>query len=219
MNSRCETRLFDCLHRIPFGRASGRATPDLGPLVPLLEGLPRAMPPVGLLAGIEASIDQIEQARRAEGTAHGRAGAGWRMVLGGLLGAAIAASVFLMTMALPITPESGEMAAMAILAGTDETRLLHVRKSEGGRYLRLQYGGPTARADRDLELWLLAEDEAVPRSLGLLSAKGGTTILPLAQALRAGDELMLSEEPRGGSILKVPSGPVVLRGTVGGDGS
>ncbi|TCO80290.1 anti-sigma-K factor RskA [Plasticicumulans lactativorans] len=68
--------------------------------------------------------------------------------------------------------------------------------------------------DRSFELWLLPPGGEAPRSLGLLSASGGTR-LPLARDLLAvlpGAGLAVSLEPVGGSPTGQPTGPVLYLG-------
>ena len=67
--------------------------------------------------------------------------------------------------------------------------------------------------EKDYELWLLSKDKnTAPRSMGLLPAQGSEKLpLDLSAALSQAAGLAVSIEPRGGSLLAVPSGPVVFQ--------
>ena len=93
-------------------------------------------------------------------------------------------------------------------------RVLRAEAIGGGRYLRLEHSGSPAPADRALELWVIAMNDGVPRSLGLLAATGKITILPLAAAIGPGDVLAVSQEPAGGSPAAGPTGPVLISAVV-----
>ncbi|WP_225883223.1 anti-sigma factor [Sphingomonas aliaeris] len=73
-----------------------------------------------------------------------------------------------------------------------------------------------ADAKQSAELWIIGAD-ATPRSLGLLSGKGATT-LTVNRAhralLAAGATLAVSLEAVGGSPTGLPQGPVVAKGTL-----
>ena len=74
-----------------------------------------------------------------------------------------------------------------------------------------------ADANRTAELWVIPVGEAVPHSLGLLHAHGGTALkLSADQRARiaAGATLAVSLEPIGGSPTGLPTGPVVATGAL-----
>ncbi len=75
--------------------------------------------------------------------------------------------------------------------------------------------GPTPTAaiasGRVLELWALAPDAGVPVSLGVLPGAGAAH---LHAAVRPGTQLLLSQEPAGGSPTGQPTGPVVYSGII-----
>lgn len=83
------------------GRRSpaGRCTPGPGGLVALLEYLPPAPPPEGLLARIENRLDAVERARSIAEARSVRTHVRWRLlgaaVAGALAGAAAMAAVLL----------------------------------------------------------------------------------------------------------------------------
>ncbi len=67
--------------------------------------------------------------------------------------------------------------------------------------------------DRDLELWLLRDGEAVPRPLGVLPA-AGLRLAPGTLPPAGGAKLLVSLEPRGGSRTGLPTGPVLYGGAI-----
>lgn len=196
---------------------AGRRELDLGDLVPLLEFLPPAPPPVGLLAGIEARVDMLERQRSVAKAQTRQNRTIRRTLFAGLTGAFVSAAA--MTVVVLVDPlglrKDNEPVLLADLAGSAGTRVLRAETVEDGRYLRLRHVGPPIAADRDLELWLIPGGVGVPRSLGLLAARGNVTVLPLEHEIRAGDVLALSEEPAGGSPTGGPTGPVLIQAFVG----
>ena len=68
-------------------------------------------------------------------------------------------------------------------------------------------------ADRSLELWAVPASGA-PRSLGLVDQAQGATVLR-AQLLRDTAAFAVSIEPRGGSPVGAPTGPVISVGKLG----
>lgn len=194
----------------------GRREPDLSVLAPLLEFLPPAPPPVGLLARIERRVDMLRRAQSIADMKAKRKRKVQRTLMAGLAG--ILAGVAAMTAIVMFDPigvrNNREPTLLAILAGSEGARVLRVESVEGGRFLRLQHAGPQASASRDLELWLIPGGDGAPVSLGLLAGKGNVTVLPREYRIRAGDVLALSEEPAGGSPTGRPTGPVLVRAFV-----
>ena len=67
-----------------------------------------------------------------------------------------------------------------------------------------------APAGRSFELWALPQGATVPVSLGLISS-GGQVIRP-PQRGQAGEQLLVSDEPAGGSPTGAPTGSVLFGG-------
>ncbi len=199
------------------GFRSVAIAPETGGLVALLEYLPPAPPPEGLLARIENRLDAIERTRSIAEARSSRAHARWRVLgaalTGALAGTAAMAAVLLADPA-GVRP-GGEPVPLAVLTSADGARLLRAGTVADGRFVRLDHAGMPAGADRSLVLWVIAEGGGAPRSLGLLAAKGQVTVLPLSLAIGAGDVLALSEEPAGGSPGAGPTGPVLISAVVG----
>jgi anti-sigma-K factor RskA len=83
--------------------------------------------------------------------------------------------------------------------------------SADGKALVLRpVGGVSVDAARALELWAVPAQGA-PRSLGLVSAQGATTVVR-AELLRNTAAFAVSLEPAGGSKTGAPSGPILSLG-------
>ena len=95
-------------------------------------------------------------------------------------------------------------------AGTPGATFL-VRISENGAAVVIAATVPQQVPGRALELWALASGAAAPTSLGLLPT-GGSAILRVPA--RAGTQLLVSDEPAGGSPTGQPTGPVRYQGTI-----
>ena len=197
----------------PFARLLGRADPldrrprgmpDLRLLTPLLELVPPAPPPLGLLIRIE---QQIGAARRSRWMPQRMAGVG-------LIGAASGAAAMLAL--VPLMPAHGPEAPLplAMMDGADRVAMLSARTLGDGRYLRIDHFGLQVPAGRAFELWLLRDGSGRPESLGLLAAGSGMTVLVLGQRISAGDVLAISEEPLGGAAGPGPTGPVIVTARV-----
>ena len=214
MSLQADYSLVDRLCRLPWGCVEARERPDLAPLLPLLESLPPATPPVGLLAGIEACIEDIDRKDRGgRGKRLWRARP-WRHALAVAMGLLAGMAILFWLLAVPVPGVDGGQTVTALLEGREPERLLYVRSEAGGKYLALHYGGPARSPGRDLEVWRRAPGARLPRSLGLLGVKGTTTILPLTWHLRPGEVILVTEEPAGGSPLTFPTGRVLMEGIV-----
>ena len=73
-------------------------------------------------------------------------------------------------------------------------------------------GAPAPRAGRDFQLWALPRGATRPVSLGVLPA-GDTVIRPPDRPL-ADEQLLVSDEPAGGSPTGLPTGAVLFGGTL-----
>lgn len=85
------------------------------------------------------------------------------------------------------------------------------------RVLTIRPVADVAPGDQALELWLVASDDAPPRSLGLLNSNASSSlVLPAAwtNTEAAPAVLAISLEPVGGSPTGLPTGPVVYQGSI-----
>ena len=74
---------------------------------------------------------------------------------------------------------------------------------------------PEIAQDRSFQLWLLKPDDGSEVSLGLLSDRSGQSVLIKANGLTPDAvAYAVSIEPRGGSLVDSPSGPVLYQGSI-----
>jgi anti-sigma-K factor RskA len=202
-------RLLAHLHAFAgLRQASGTASgmPDLNLLAPLLECLPPAPPPPGLLARIEERIDPPATARPR-----------WplrRCILAaGFSAAAAGAMAVFALMTLSDAGSSRVPLALEVVDGAERVAMLDAGTIDGGRYLQLDHLGLRAPEGNTLDLWLVRRGGR-PEFLGMLAVESGVTVLPLSRRLSDGDVLAVSEETFGGATRNGPSGPVILTARV-----
>ena len=195
-------------------RCGSGCTDELALLAPLLQLVPPAPLPVGLLARIEAQIDAGERRMRAGKPENQHIWLGMRTLSAGVAGA-LAGGVVSALLALPIMLSGCAPAYLTTLELEQPPLSLRIDSVACGRYIHLHHFGSGAVADHALELWLVPQSGGVPRSLGLVSAKGDSTVLLLETPVLAGDVLAISQEPPMGSPFDRPSGPVLVSAMVG----
>lgn len=204
---------------IPFtdtlGRLLGYAQPhELRPygahklqlLTPLLELVPPAPPPPGLLPLIENQIGTRQRPLMAPRL---------RLAMAWMLGAASGAAAVFALIQMSDDRGLGTPLPLTIVNGAERVAMLSARTLQHGQYLRIDHFGLRADASGSLELWLLQGSSGRLRPLGLLASDSGVTVIPLAEAIESGDLLAFSEEEPGGSSDPGPSGPVVVTARVG----
>ncbi len=160
------------------------------------------VPAPDMLTAIEARL--FPQTARPSVPSRAR-GALWRWVSG----AAVAAAVVLVGMAMLAPPAPGLVAVLS----TADARLTYEVRHFGNELQVTRVAGVPAVAGRVHELWLIAPG-AAPVSLGLLDAPELVVAYPHPPE---GWTLAVSIEPEGGSPIGTPTGPVILTAAVGAD--
>ena len=130
-----------------------------------------------------------------------------------LLGAGLAGALALVALLIlpPPAPPTPEAPVVATLVAEGQTLVYAARyDAAAGELIVTRTGGEAAEATKVHELWLIAGG-AAPLSLGLIDATGLRRALP---ALPPGAVLAISLEPAGGAPDGVPTGPVLVTGTV-----
>ena len=130
-----------------------------------------------------------------------------------LLGAGLAGALALVALLIlpPPAPPTPEAPVVATLAAEGQALVYAARyDAAAGELIVTRTGGEAAEATKVHELWLIAGG-AAPLSLGLIDATGLRRALP---ALPPGAVLAISLEPAGGAPDGVPTGPVLVTGTV-----
>ena len=141
----------------------------------------------------------------------------WRSVglwRGLTLGATAAAAALAFVLLRPVAAVQPDLLAALSPAGTPGATFL-VRIGPDGSATVVATTAPDQAPGRALQLWALPAGGTVPISLGVLPPDGRAQLRAPA---RAGTQLLLSDEPEGGSPTGQPTGPVRYQGaiTVGG---
>ena len=103
-----------------------------------------------------------------------------------------------------------ERLAAALGPINDPARFLAEAREDGSLAIT-GLGNPVAPAGRTFQLWALPQGATAPVSLGVLPPN--SRVVAPGHA-RAGDQLLVSVEPAGGSPTGAPTGPVVFGGTL-----
>ena len=182
-------------------------------LAPLTELAPPVTPPAAIWSRIAAGAG-LPQAAPLRPASPWRAlwndAALWRWTTAASLAAA--AALLLVALFRPL-PAPHQAAALLPVGGAPAAFVAQVLPGGG---LSLRAVTPVAvAAGKDLELWALPPGAAQPVALGLIPAAA----LRLAVAhpdvrLIPRTQLMVSQEPKGGSPTGKPSGPVLFAGTL-----
>ena len=143
----------------------------------------------------------------------------WRAlgILPALICAGAAALVLILTLQFgnymqPATPVARHMAEMV---AEDQSIIIAAAFVEDSNTLFVEWQVGERLPERDVELWLIAEGEAI--SLGILSNEGRLTEVPVREDLRSllmGGALAVTDEPVGGSPEGVATGDLLAIGDI-----
>jgi anti-sigma-K factor RskA len=161
---------------------------------------------LALATGIDSVI--IGDVRR---TPPRRSGSGaWKGMTFGSL--ALAAGMAYLLLVKPPTPAAPQplIAALSPYGSPGATFL--VRVGSNGQATVVAVGDTNVPTGRVLELWAVS-GTAAPVSMGLLPLNGRG---PMTIPVQNGTQLLVSQEPPGGSPTKAPTGPVVYAGKLTG---
>jgi anti-sigma-K factor RskA len=124
---------------------------------------------------------------------------------------AIAASLALFAfLPRPATPVADQARFAAALSPLSSPAKFMVQTRADGSIEVISLDGTPAPAGRSYQLWALPQGATVPASLGVLSP-GQQIVTPPARA-SAQEQLLVSDEPAGGSPTGAPTGPVLFGG-------
>lgn len=180
-------------------------------LAPLADLVPPAAAPsilwrrLALATGIDSVIQPAGSPRRETGRSAGR----WRATAVGFM--AIAASLAFLLLTKPSAGPEPLIAALSPYGGPGAAFL--VRVGADGVATVVAVGDTNLPQGKSLELWAVMAGATVPVSMGLLPTNGRATLTVPAQS---GTQLLVSQEPAGGSPTKQPTGPVVYAGKLTG---
>lgn len=191
-------------------------------LAPLAETVPKQVPPPMLWRrlALATGLEDAPAVRTQPGAAASPAPSGFRRVWRSpglwrtttVASLAIAASLAWLMFAQPVPAGGQLLAALSPYGGPGANYL--VRVDARGVATVVAVGDPGTPQGRALELWAVASTGARPVSLGLLPGRGGRGTLAVPS--RAGTQLLVSQEPEGGSPTGQPTGPVVYAGQLTG---
>ena len=133
----------------------------------------------------------------------------WRAATAGAL--AVAASLAFLLYNRPATPPQPLLAALTPASAPGATFL--VRVEPDGTATIVAVSSPGVPQGRSLQLWALRANSTVPVNLGLLPDSGRAR---LQVREPQGTQLLVSQEPLGGSPQAGPTGPVVFKGSLTG---
>lgn len=179
-------------------------------LFPLCAALPNIDPPEYVLKKLLLKIDSKQTTTNFWDSVQF-----WRNF--GLTAATVAAALFIFTM-LPVTkiqqPQGTQLVAMLNNDKSEPTWFIQYESS--GKSLTIKNVRSHAITDQQaFELWMLPNGNQPPVSLGLVS-KTGETKISLSEAqiktLANSSALAISLEPKGGSPIGAPTGPVLFSG-------
>jgi anti-sigma-K factor RskA len=167
-------------------------------LVPLTASVPPVAPSPAVWRGIEQQLFGETATAGAAASVQQRITRWWER-LGLWQGLAGATSLATLALAVALSLPGPVQPPVVVVMGAD------------GRSLVLKpLAGVTVTAAQALELWAVPPKGA-PRSLGLVSNKGATTVLR-EHLLQGTAAFAVSVEPTGGSPTGAPTGPVVSVG-------
>jgi anti-sigma-K factor RskA len=198
-------------------------------LTPLTALAGETTPPSELWDAVTASLDgalpgaAAPQPRRQPGGRDARRGPGARAVaawrataLGAMAVAAGLAGLLVWRIEAPVQPAAPRLtprfAMILPLQQTPGGWLVEVQPD--GRIRAVAQGNVSHAADRDFELWALADHATRPVPLGLLPVGAGSADLPPGNLPKQNFKLLVSLEPKGGSPTGLPTGPVMFGGDV-----
>lgn len=185
------------------------------------------MPSAAVWAGVQKRLFGSETALvNAAGSASGvSTPLAWWQRLGlwqGLSGAALAAVVAMgVWVQQPVEPSGGSQPPIVVMlspnlpagSSTNGAQFVVSLNADGRSLVLKPVNAPALEATKALELWAVPAQGA-PRSLGLVSASAGTTVLR-AGLLSGTAAFAVSIEPAGGSPTGAPTGPIVSLGKLG----
>ncbi|MGY0193673.1 anti-sigma factor [Leptothrix sp. BB-4] len=185
-------------------------------LMPLAQAVPPVTPPARVWVSIEQHLFGARRRATADAPAAsvGQVVQRWWQRLGLWQGLSAAASVAAIGLAVALSLPAPVQPPIVVVLSPNQSQTRFVASvSADGRSLVLKpIDGATLTASQAYELWALPPSGA-PRSLGLVSAQGGTTV-QRARLLQDTAAFAVSIEPPGGSPTGAPTGPVVAVGKI-----
>lgn len=179
-------------------------------LAPLAAVVPPVPPPRDLWRRLALATGIEDAARRRPKLSFaGRVWGNLAVWRGVSFGSALAAAALAFALLRP--PASADPGLVAALSPSGAPGAAFVvRIGADGSGVIMATGLAPVVPGRSLELWALVPDAAAPVSLGVLPLDGRARLRAPA---RAGTQILVSNEPSGGSPTGQPTGPVLFGGT------
>jgi len=189
-------------------------------LAPLTLLLSLSAPPSAVWEAIESRIGATVEMRaplpRGREAGRGRPSRAlgyWRAAAVGAMAVAASLAGVLVWRLQPVAaPPAARLAMILPMQQTPGGWLVQVRPD--GTLHAIANGNVAHAADRDFELWALADKATRPLPLGLLPVATGAADLHPASLPAEKFKLLVSLEPKGGSTTGLPTGPVMFAGDV-----
>ncbi|GIL40810.1 anti-sigma factor [Roseiterribacter gracilis] len=174
-------------------------------LAPLDRATKPITPPPAVWNNIEARLGPTAKFATTAPTRRDRA-QGWRA-----LAAGFAFLSLVLTALLIVQPGREARATAFAVMNNQDGKAAWVLKAQADGSLRIECVAPvTLNAQLwDYELWVKQADGAPLRSLGVVPARPGMVMIVPAVGAHAGTEMLVTKEPRGGSVSGTPTGNVL----------
>ena len=156
--------------------------------------------------GTVSNISAAPAAARRTGSARP-----WQFATAASMAVAACLAVILLVPQPPATGPAQAQFVAALGPLNAAASFVALTRPDGSIALTRVAGAP-APAGRDFELWSLPQGATRPEALGVLPA-GGTVVRPANRPL-ADEQLLISDEPTGGSPTGQPTGTVLAGGTL-----
>jgi len=188
-------------------------------LAPLDEGAPDVEPPPGLFDDIMMEIGKSDAVNAPPVAANDRGPAAewkWKAIAAAASVLAALATGLHFVEADIAGDVPGDGTLMALLSDSSRPELMAVVYDPTTGRVVARLSNIAVPDDGDLQLWLIREGEAAPRSLGVLERVGdGQITFDIPAELRGStDTLAVSLESLGGSRSAGPEGPILYTGGV-----
>ena len=178
-------------------------------LDPLLAAIPPLQPPPAIWSRLVLATGTGVDVGRA--TVAKRSGSGaWRIATGASLAVAAGLALFAFLPRPPVPGVEPARFAAALSPIGQPARYIAVSQPDGSLSI-VDVGTVPASPGRSFELWALPAGATAPVSLGVLQP-GQRLVASPAVRPSAQEQLLVSDEPSGGSKTGAPTGPVVFGG-------
>lgn len=180
-------------------------------LQPMADSVPSVEPSPDLWARIESSVSPATFQQAGQTTAPLWSRLGFLRALT----AALAFAVISLGTLLAVQPGASQLDYIAVLAASDGQKSFVATAVEDAKALSLKRFSEAPAPDIEYQLWAISKTDGEARSLGLI-ANADESIKVLSESdwrlITDAHELLITEEPPGGSPIGEPGDKIVSRG-------